>query len=427
MINEGWLSDVLFTTVKLQNTDLSTVSLNRAGDFASAALSKVVNTPINNEAAVAAWFERCLARKSTLVFCVDVSHIYDLTATFKRRNIDARFVTGSTANAARANTIDAFKRGEFPVLLNCGVFTEGTDIPNIDCILLVRPTKSRNLLVQMIGRGMRLSPGKENCHVIDMVTSLKTGIVTTPTLYGLDPDEILESAKVKELQDLRERKEEESAARQELNEVTSDGRSLGTQNINMTFTDYSSVNDLIEDTYGERQIQQLTRYSWVQVDENGFVLATQNHGFLRIQKQDDKYSVKYTPRLWRGSSPYAKPREIIQDALTFEDALHGADKFAEATFNPLIFIEKYAPWRKAPASEAQLQFLNRFRTEDDKLTQDTLTKGRAQDMITKLKFGARGRFDKITAAKRRSAKDLEKVRRMDELKAREIVTVSQPW
>ena len=78
------------------------------------------------------------------------------------------------------------------MLVNCGIFTEGTDIPNIDCILLARPTRSRNLLVQMIGRGMRLSPGKTDCHVIDMIASVKThGVVTTPTLFGLDPNEVV--------------------------------------------------------------------------------------------------------------------------------------------------------------------------------------------------------------------------------------------
>jgi len=78
------------------------------------------------------------------------------------------------------------------VLVNCGIFTEGTDIPNIDCILLARPTRSRNLIVQMIGRGMRLSPGKKDCHVIDMVGSVKAhGVVSTPTLFGLDPNEIV--------------------------------------------------------------------------------------------------------------------------------------------------------------------------------------------------------------------------------------------
>ena len=78
------------------------------------------------------------------------------------------------------------------MLVNCGIFTEGTDIPNIDCILLARPTRSRNLIVQMIGRGMRLSPGKKDCHVIDMVGSVKAqGVISTPTLFGLDPNEIV--------------------------------------------------------------------------------------------------------------------------------------------------------------------------------------------------------------------------------------------
>jgi len=88
--------------------------------------------------------------------------------------------------------LNSFRRGEFKVLVNCGVFTEGTDIPNIDCVLLARPTKSKNLLVQMIGRGMRLHPGKTDCYVLDMMGNVERGIVTVPTLMGLDPDEVLE-------------------------------------------------------------------------------------------------------------------------------------------------------------------------------------------------------------------------------------------
>src|SRR5579859_2778318 len=101
-------------------------------------------------------------------------------------------ITRLTVATERHTLIQQFKNREFPVLVNCGFFTEGTDIPNIDCVLLARPTRSRNLIVQMIGRGMRLSPGKKDCHVIDMVGSVKThGVVTTPSLFGLDPTEIV--------------------------------------------------------------------------------------------------------------------------------------------------------------------------------------------------------------------------------------------
>lgn len=182
MIGEKWLSGVIFTTVQ-SKADVSSVKKGPAGDFQVGDLSKAVNTLESNEITVRAWMDRAAGRKSTLVFCVDLIHVSDLTATFRRHGIEAKFVTGDTPKRVRSERLDAFRNQQYPVLLNCGVFTEGTDIPNIDCIVLARPTKSRNLLVQMIGRGMRLYPGKENCHIIDMVASLEAGIVTTPTLY----------------------------------------------------------------------------------------------------------------------------------------------------------------------------------------------------------------------------------------------------
>ena len=182
MIGEKWLSDVIFTTVQ-SKADVSGVKRGPIGDFQVGDLSRAVNTPEINEITVKAWMARAADRKSTLVFCVDLAHVSDLTATFRRRGIEAKFVTGDTPKKVRSERLDAFRNRQYPVLVNCGVFTEGTDIPNIDCVILARPTKSRNLLVQMIGRGMRLYPGKSNCHIIDMVASLEAGIITTPTLY----------------------------------------------------------------------------------------------------------------------------------------------------------------------------------------------------------------------------------------------------
>ena len=194
MIGEKWLSNVIFTTVQ-SKANVSGVKGGPAGDFQVGDLSRAVNTLETNEITVSAWISKAADRKSTLVFCVDLSHVSDLAAAFRRRGILAKSITGSTPKRVRSERLDAFKDRQFPVLLNCGVFTEGTDIPNIDCVVLARPTKSRNLLVQMIGRGMRLHPGKENCHIIDMVASLEAGIVTTPTLYvfSLFLDQILES------------------------------------------------------------------------------------------------------------------------------------------------------------------------------------------------------------------------------------------
>src|SRR6202044_2281032 len=139
-----------------------------------------------------------------------------------------------------------------------------TDVPNIDCVLLARPTRSRNLLVQMIGRGMRLHPGKANCHVIDMVASLATGIVTTPTLFGLDPLELIDNANLDDLKAIQDRKEAERHRQQAMQNIT-DANSALTNEVPriITFTDYDSVFDLIEDTSGERHIRAISQYAWV--------------------------------------------------------------------------------------------------------------------------------------------------------------------
>ncbi|QDS70813.1 hypothetical protein FKW77_004761 [Venturia effusa] len=421
MINEKWLTDVIFTTVAIK-ADLSNVKSKAGGDFQTAALSRAINTPENNEATFLAWKERAADRKATLIFCVDVQHIHDLANTFRRHGVESHFVTGETATKSRSEILDAFKRGDYPVLLNCGVFTEGTDIPSIDCVVLARPTKSRNLLVQMIGRGVRLHPGKENCHIIDMVSSLKVGVVTTPTLFGLDPSELVENASVDDLKERLERK------RAELAEPQSGSTKGPGFSGSLAFTDYDSLSDLIEDMTGEQHIRAISPFAWVQVSDTRYILTTNSGNYLSIDQNDDQnepYRVDYTARLPAPlikKSPFMRPRTIAT-AKTFQDAVHAADKFGAEVFN-YIFISKTQGWRRGPASPSQLEFLNKIRDKDDQLEPEDITKGQAGDMITKLKFGAKGRFNKLDANRQkvlREQKTLEK--KLADLKVREKVTV----
>lgn len=70
------------------------------------------------------------------------------------------------------------------------IITEGVDIPPVDCVMLARPTRSSVLLQQMLGRGLRLAPGKEYCLVLDFKDNVKSSIAlaSIPTLMGLPPD-----------------------------------------------------------------------------------------------------------------------------------------------------------------------------------------------------------------------------------------------
>ncbi|KAM7185033.1 P-loop containing nucleoside triphosphate hydrolase protein [Rhypophila sp. PSN 637] len=427
MIGDKWLTNVIFTTVK-STADLSKVrTKGRAGsgEFETGSLSEAVNTNEINGIAIRAWNAKAAGRKSTLVFCVDINHVVSMTKRFRHYGFDARYVTGETPIKERAERLDAFKRGDFPVLVNCGVFTEGTDIPNIDCILLARPTKSRNLLIQMIGRGMRLYPGKENCHVIDMVSTLETGIVTTPTLFGLDPNEIVSGVSADEMREKRQEKEEKTA---ELPDNSAAPEQPSGRNHKITMTDYDSVFDLISDTSGEKHIRSLSQYTWVQVGADRYVLSGQDGSYIRLERDEtrDQDSPRYIAWIVRAlppgtKSPFATPRELLVSP-TFEDALHGCDKYAQEHFAH-IWIARHMRWRQGPATDGQLKFLNKQRPADDPLLPGEITKGKAADMITKLKHGAKGRFASLRAHKRRQTKaelaaELEQQQRL-----REIVTV----
>lgn len=408
MITDKWLSDVIFTTVE-SSANLSKVKNGAFGDFQTGELSKVVNTNEVNDITVKSWMAKAADRKSTLVFCVDLAHVSGLTHKFREYGYDARFVTGDTPKLERSEILEAFKKGEFPVLVNCGVFTEGTDIPNIDCIVLGRPTRSRNLLVQMIGRGMRLHPGKKNCHIIDLVSSLETGIVTTPTLFGLDPNELVEKASVIDMRQMKERQSAEEARHQD---AYSNGPNSPNSSADaVTFTDYSSVLDLIADTSGEKHIRAVSQNAWVQVGPERFVLSAPSGSYIRIERiqgpvttSSPTYRALEIRVLPAGiaKSPFAAPREILK-AATFNDAVHGADSYAANAF-PHTFINRNQSWRRLPPTQGQLDFVNRLRGRAKALTVSDLTKGKAADMITKLKHGARGQFAKIEAEQRRREK-----------------------
>ncbi|KAK8105938.1 uncharacterized protein PG998_003591 [Apiospora kogelbergensis] len=413
MIGDKWLSDVLFTTVE-STADIRRVRSAANGDFQPGELSRAVNTDQVNEVTIRSWLAKAQGRKSTLVFCVDIAHVMGLTQAFRDHGIDARFVTGNTHKVERSERLSAFKRGEFSVLVNCGVFTEGTDIPNIDCVVLARPTRSRNLLVQMIGRGMRLHPGKTNCHVIDMVSSLETGIVTAPTLFGLDPSEIVEEAT---MDDMRKMKDLKTVNDQEPKKAVTTTQSYrpGAITGQITFTEYDTVFDLISDTSGENHIYAISRGSYIRLQ------IEKDEGNEGASPKYSAWEIRTLPQGVASKSPFAAPRQLLK-ATTFSDAVHGSDKYASEKY-PSYFITRKVQWRRNPATAGQLKFLNKLRTPEDQLEAADITMGKAADMITKLKHGARGRFMALAADRRKKQRQAITLEQQNARKLREVVSV----
>lgn len=117
------------------------------------------------------WRRLCVSPRQSkaIAFCVSVAHAQFMTAQFESVGLPARCLTGQSTQADREAAPVALARGEICVLVTVDLFNEGVDIPVVDTLLLLRPTQSAVLFQQQIGRGLRLSNGKESCLILDFV------------------------------------------------------------------------------------------------------------------------------------------------------------------------------------------------------------------------------------------------------------------
>ena len=111
--------------------------------------------------------QRCAQRNAWLIFCVTVEHAAQITAALVRRGVSSEYVSGDMPNHERDGKIEAFKAGQIRALVNCSILTTGFDHPATDAVVMLRPTLSPGLYVQMVGRGLRLHESKTNCLVLD--------------------------------------------------------------------------------------------------------------------------------------------------------------------------------------------------------------------------------------------------------------------
>ncbi len=171
MIAERYLCPITGWRV---DTDLSLDNVKvRHGDFIESQLAHAVNIPLRNSLLVKAYRDFAPGRRA-IVFCVDVAHAKDVHRAFAEVGIRAAPVWGELSRDQRRSTLAAFSAGELDVVTNCNVLTEGFDEPRVDCVIMARPTKSKLLYAQMVGRGTRLHPGKKDLMVIDVADNSRT-------------------------------------------------------------------------------------------------------------------------------------------------------------------------------------------------------------------------------------------------------------
>jgi hypothetical protein len=122
-----------------------------------------------------------------------------MAEAFRKRGVAAEAVDGSLPLEERRAILARLRTGETKVVANCAVLTEGFDEPSVDCVIVARPTRSRILYVQMIGRGTRTFPNKRDCLIVDLVGATERhDLLTLPQLFGLGDATALEDRTVTE-------------------------------------------------------------------------------------------------------------------------------------------------------------------------------------------------------------------------------------
>lgn len=186
-IAREYLSDLRGLRVIL-DTDLSKLKVT-AGDYNAGQAGQMLEDADAPALIRKAWQAHALGRR-TLVFTPTVATARAVADEFNEAGIPAGAVDGSTPIDERRALLAAYSSGELTVLANCAVLTEGYDEPRTDCVVVARPTKSRALYTQMVGRGTRRHPDKTDCLVIDVVgATAMHDLVTVPSLFGIEKPE----------------------------------------------------------------------------------------------------------------------------------------------------------------------------------------------------------------------------------------------
>jgi ATP-dependent helicase IRC3 len=379
-VKDGWLVDFVPYRVKsgISLEDVHTT----AGDFALGELERAVNVDARNDLIVQSWLKLGENRR-TIAFTVGVEHAYQLASLFRSAGVPAEALCGETPINERKGILKRLKSGETRVVTNAMVLTEGFDCPEVSCIVIGRPTKSVGLFTQMVGRGSRVSHGKNDCIVIDVADeSGRHRVVSVAELIGYhnvkNGESLVKSSlRRKELLDT-----EIGAILEQLRDV-GDLKVERLESMVEDFTDAMSLDTPYPDW---REI-----YDEVIEDEDAVGQWQPSDG-----KEID-WSTPATERQVARLCDFGWPKDRAA-ALTKGQASVALDKVSEAinawanrrvkSWMLVLDIDEYDAkkifgelWRMAPASEKQLDFLNRLGLNVSGLV---LSKGEASFLIDML-------------------------------------------
>ncbi|NNF97851.1 MAG: DEAD/DEAH box helicase [Desulfobacteraceae bacterium] len=339
------------------DVDLSRVR-RRMGDFVTSQLAAAVNIGERNDLVVDV-YRRYLEGRPTLCFCVDVAHVKSVTTAFRKNGIPAAGITGEMERSARESILRDFRNGKIRVLANCMVLTEGYDEPSVSGIILARPTQSALLYTQMIGRGTRLYPGKENVTVVDVVDATRDHSLTTlPELFGLSGEFDLQGHTT----DYARSAMEWARAHRPWVDVESTG------SIDDLRYRCQKIDLMCLETPAE--IKSFSRFAWVRSGKGCFRLGLSDGNAITITRTilDN----------WEVSLRHSGRDLELMHHKSVPEAIESAETYVAGHLPDAVgLVLRDTRWRRQPATIKQIQLLKKKHID----VPDGITKGQASHLI----------------------------------------------
>ena len=319
------------------DTDLSSVK-TVAGEFNQKQLEDAVNTDNRNDIIVKAYIKYASDRKSTIVFASGIAHARDISQTFNDNGIFCDYIDSTIEDSKREDVMNRFNNGILPVIVNVGILTVGYDNENVTALIFARPTKSKILYVQCLGRGLRTSEGKSNCLIIDVVDIVrKHDLMTMTDIFGVeikDQETLTEAIKREEKNKAEKLEREELAKQKEIERLALIAEELKLFKANMS--------EYFSESY----------YDWYKCDRDTFALSINSDLHYVIYKNIKEnifelFIVDTTNKVNR--------KEYVSEDDNLINLIEESEKYASRKYS--TFLDRKAKWKYEPATQKQLDWL----------------------------------------------------------------------
>ena len=345
MMLAGYLRDLRAIQIALQ-VDLDQLHI-RHGDFVDSELEAAM-TQANAPAHVVGAYQEHAANRKALVFTPTVQLAHTMAGAFRQAGVKAEALDGTTPDDERRAILRRLHTGGTLVVANCAVLTEGFDEPSVDCLIIARPTKSKPLYIQMLGRGTRVYPGKGDLLVLAAVgASTRHSIMTATELFGLG----LENMSVKE-------------AAEERQEGLATGKYV-----------YNQDGDLVSNPVNLFRTRPM---HWVETQKGRWVLSLGDRVQLRLVPTPSAGSGQALTGQWTVVRSADRTKKTLYAALPLEYAMGAAEDYARE-YGSWALLDAAAGWRTSaePVTPGQISFMRKVGLP----VMPGLTKVRASDML----------------------------------------------